>query len=88
MPADDWRSDPSYADYPAHDLHGVPLAILEAARAYMRIAAEYNDVSEEFAEPLADGVVREVLPLIRAWLSGADRPPRLSQGLQNDSEPS
>ena len=76
--AEDWRPDPGYAKYPDHDLRDVPLVILEAGRAYMRMAATYNDVDEEFAEPLADAVIGEVLPLIRRWLSG-ESPHSLSE---------
>jgi hypothetical protein len=30
---DDWKPDPDYAKYPDHDLHDVPLVVLEAGRA-------------------------------------------------------
>jgi hypothetical protein len=74
MTAEDWSPDPDYAQYPDHDLRDVPLVILEAGRAYMRLAATYKDVDEEFAEPIADAVIATVLPLIRNWLSGEGRP--------------
>lgn len=72
MTVRDWSPDPSYAEYPHHDLREVPLVVLEKARAYMRLAATYNDVDEDLAESIADAVIAEVLPLIREWISRAD----------------
>jgi hypothetical protein len=68
MTEDRWAPDPAYAKYPDHDLHDVPLVVLEAARAYMRQAASWKDVDEEDAEPLADAVIAAALPVVREWL--------------------
>jgi hypothetical protein len=74
MSDDRWAPDPDYAMYPTHGLRDVPLVVLEAARDYMRLAADYGDVAEELAQPLGDAVVDAVMPLIREWLDAG--PPR------------
>lgn len=74
MPAQDWSPDPRYAEYPGHDLHDVPLVVLEAGRACLRLAATYKDVDDDLAEPIADAVIMKVLPVIRDWLSSEGRP--------------
>jgi hypothetical protein len=70
MTDDGWAPDLEYAKYADHDLHDVPLVVLEAARTYMRQAASLGDVAEEDAEPLADAVIAAALPIVRQWLRG------------------
>jgi hypothetical protein len=84
MSAYDWSPDPDYAKHPSHDLRDVPLVILEAGRAYMRLAASLGDVAEDDAEPLADAVIGAALPFIREWKSAANRPPDPSANPQVD----
>lgn len=51
--------------YPAgHPLHNVPIDILMAARTVTVDAETWGGLSEEYAEPLADAVVMELLPWI------------------------
>jgi hypothetical protein len=88
MDAQNWSPDPEYAKYPDHDLHDVPLVVLEAARAYMRLAATYNDVDKDLAEPIADSVIAKAMPLIREWLSSDGRPRPAATTRPNDSIPS
>jgi hypothetical protein len=75
---DDWKPDPDYAKYPDHDLHEVPLVVLEAGRAYMRLAASLGDVAQDDAEPLADSVIGAALPLIHEWLQATLASPNSS----------
>lgn len=53
-----------YDEFPDHPLHGVPQAVLDAARAQVASAVAYNDVDAQIADPLADAVVAALLP----WL--------------------
>jgi hypothetical protein len=80
----DGKPDPEYAKYPDHDLHDVPLVVLEAGRAYMRLAASVGDVAEDDAEPLADSVIAAALPVIREWMHAVNRSPNSSK---NDTPP-
>jgi hypothetical protein len=45
-----WEPDQEYAKFPDHDLHDVPLVVLEAGRAYMRLTASLGDGSGAVAE--------------------------------------
>lgn len=65
---DGWEPDQEYAKFPNHDLHDVPLVVLEAGRAYMRLAASLGDVADDDAQPLADAVIAAALPLMREWM--------------------
>ncbi|MET8837999.1 hypothetical protein ABZV78_29375 [Micromonospora sp. NPDC004540] len=68
MTDDGWAPDPEYAKYPDHDLHDVPLIVLEAARTYMRQVGSLGDVAEDDAGPLADAVIAAAMPVVRQWL--------------------
>ena len=62
-----------------HDLHDVPLVVLEAGRAYMRLAASVGVVAEVDAVPLADSVIAAALPVIREWMHAVNRSPNSSK---------
>jgi hypothetical protein len=65
-----WAPDPHYARYAGHDLAQVPLVVLEAARAALRTASEYDGaVDPDDVEPLAAMVVAVVVPIIVRWVS-------------------
>ncbi|WP_157748178.1 hypothetical protein [Micromonospora echinaurantiaca] len=68
MTEDGWAPDPEYAKHPDHDLHDVPLVVLEAARTYMRQVASLGDVAEDDVKPLADAVIAAATPVVRQWL--------------------
>lgn len=56
-----------------HPLHGVPQEVLDAGRRATRTAAKCRDVEPSYADPIADAVLTEAMPALRAWLVGNER---------------
>jgi hypothetical protein len=66
-----------YAQYADHPLHGVPDAVLIAAREQMTVTALWEKLDAEHANAMADAMVLAVLPPMREWLTTVvklDRP--------------
>lgn len=62
-----------YAQYADHPLHGVPDAVLIAAREQMAATAMWERLDPEEADSIADAMVLAVLPSMREWLTTTEK---------------